>query len=364
MQARSFHRGALALAAVALSSAGLRAQDVAPAAVDATPPYRAYVACESADEVHRVAFDGESLRVERVIQVGYQPTEIEGPHGLTVAADGRHWFLSIAHGKPFGLLYKYRVEDDALVGECELGMFPATMQISPATGLLYCVNFNLHGRMLPSTVSIVDPEEMVEVARTQTGPMPHGSRLSPDGRFHYSCAMMSGHLFEIDAVSFEVVRDLQLDVEPPEGHASAAKPTWVHAHPQRRVVYCALNGAATVVEVDLQRWVVVRRFETAAGPYNLEVTPDGSRMVVTYKTAGAIGIWDLEDGVEVARLPSARGVTHGVAITADGRYAFVTSEGVGAEPGAVDVVDLEALAVVATVDVGLQAGGIALMPRP
>ena len=112
------------------------------------------------------------------IDVGYQATEIEGPHGLTVGPDGKYWYLSIAHGKPFGILYKYNTSDDKEVGECELGMFPATMQISPATGLLYCVNFNLHGRMLPSTVSIVDPDAMVEVGRTVTGAMPHGSPVA------------------------------------------------------------------------------------------------------------------------------------------------------------------------------------------
>ncbi len=322
--------------------------------------YRVYVACESSDEVHRIAFDGKTAKVERKIQVGYQPTEIEGPHGLTVGPNGEYWYLSIAHGKPFGLLYKYRTSDDELVGECELGMFPATMQISDATGLLYCVNFNLHGRMLPSTVSIVDPEEMVEVARTPTGPMPHGSRVSPDGLFHYSCAMMSGHLFEIDATTFEVVRDLQLDVEPPEGHQSVAKPTWVQPHPTKRLAYCALNGKAAVAEVDLDKWVVVRRFQTDKGPYNLEVTPDGEKLIVTYKTAGKIGVWDIESGKELAAIPSTRGVTHGVVVSRDGRYAFVTAEGKGAEPGVVDVVDLRELKKVASVDVGLQAGGIAL----
>ncbi|MEM7201584.1 MAG: cytochrome D1 domain-containing protein [Planctomycetota bacterium] len=344
----------------AVSTAALSAQPAAaqPAA-DAGVRHQVYVACESSDEVYRVGFDGREAVVERVIQVGYQPTEVEGPHGLTVSLDGAHWFVSIAHGKPFGLLYKYRVDDDELVAECELGMFPATMQISPVTGLLYCVNFNLHGRMLPSTVSIVDPEAMVEVGRTPTGPMPHGSRLSADGQHHYSCAMMSGHLFEIDASTFEVVRDLQLDVEPPEGHESEAKPTWVQPHPTRREAYCALNAKATVAVVDLDRWVVTRRLSTGKGPYNLEVSPDGRRMVVTYKGDGAIGIWDLETYEELARLPSTRGVTHGVVISPDSRYAFVTAEGKGAEPGALDIVDLERLEKVAAVDVGLQAGGIA-----
>ena len=323
------------------------------------PVYRVYIACESADEVQLVAFDGKQARVEKTIEVGYQPTEIEGPHGLTVGPNGEFWYLSIAHGKPFGLLYKYRTSDDALVGECELGMFPATMQISPATGLLYCVNFNLHGRMLPSTVSIVDPDAMVEVGRTVTGSMPHGSRLSADGRMHYSCAMMSGELYEIDAATFKVTRNLQLGIEPPADHASEAKPTWVSPHPKTRHVYCALNGKATIVEVDLDQWAISRRWECAAGPYNLDISGDGRYLVATYKTAGKIGVWDLHKGLEVMRIPSTRGVTHGVVISPDGRYAFVTAEGRNSEPGALDVIDLVNRGKIATVDVGLQAGGIA-----
>lgn len=321
--------------------------------------YHVLVAAESADEVYKVVFDGEKARVAKVVEVGYQPTEIEGPHGLAVGLDGKHWYLSMAHGKPFGILYKYDIESDRLVGETELGMFPATMQISKATGLLYCVNFNLHGRMLPSSVSIVDPDAMVEVARTETGPMPHGSRVSADGLTHFSCAMMSGHLFEIDAATFDVRRRLQLDEKQPENHSSEVKPTWVHPHPDGKTAWVALNGAAQIAEVDLATWRVSRRFPCAKGPYNLEITPDGGKLVVSYKTAGEIGVWDVAAGKELARMKATRRVTHGVAITPDGRYAFVTSEGIGAETGAIDVLDLETNARAASVEIGQQAGGIA-----
>lgn len=321
--------------------------------------YFVYVAAESADEVYKVVFDGQEARVVKVVEVGYQPTEIEGPHGLTVGLDGKYWYLSIAHGKPFGLLYKYETGTDRLVGETELGMFPATMQISPATQLLYCANFNLHGRMLPSSISIVDPDAMVEVARTITGPMPHGSRISPDGLHHYSCAMMSGHLFEIDAVSFKVTRRLQLDEKQPEGHDSEVKPTWVHPHPTLPLAYTALNGAAQIAEVDLKNWKVTRRFATDKGPYNLEVTPDGRKLIATYKTAGKVGIWDIKTGKELSRIASSRAVTHGVVISPDGRFAFVSSEGVGSKPGALDVFDMTTNRRVASVELGLQAGGIA-----
>jgi hypothetical protein len=61
----------------------------------------------------------------------------------------------------------------------------------------------------------------------------------------------------------------------------------------------------------------------------------------------------------VARLASSTTLAHGVAMSTDSRYAFVTSEGVGAAPGKVDVIDLRARAKVGTVDIGPQASGIA-----
>lgn len=362
--------GALALLALAAPSAlatGTEGARMGAQAEAAAQNYFLYVAAESSDEVYLLRFDGEQATVERRIPVGVWPTEVEGPHGLTVDPSGEAWYLTMAHGIPFGTLYKFRTSDDSLLGKVELGLFPATMQISRDTGLLYCVNFDLHGDMSPSSVSIVDPEAMVEVARTQTGPMPHGSRLSPDGRRHYSCAMMSDELFEIDAASFEVTRSLHLDDgtggvarRSADGHhAAVTKPTWVYPHPKLPRLFVALNGAAQVVEVDLDGWRVRRRFPTAKAPYNLEVTPSGELLVVTYKGAASVGIWDTQSGEELQRVPTTRRITHGVAIAPDGRFAFVSNEGIGGESGTVDVIDLERRERVASVEVGLQAGGIA-----
>ena len=316
--------------------------------------YYAYVASESADEVALVRFDGAEATVEETIAVGSLPTETEGAHGMRVAPDGDHWFVSIAHGKPYGRVVKYTTSTNRKVGATEVGMFPATMDVSTATGLLYVVNFNLHGEMTPSTVSVVDPEAMVEVDRIETGVMPHGSRLAPDGQTHYSVGMMDGMLYEIDAVTATVSRTLQTGDGTP-------KPTWVHPHPSKPLAYVANNGADEVVVVDLEDWSIARRFATGDGtkPYNLEVTPDGSTLVVSYKGAGETGIWDLDTGEEVAQLANTRPVTHGVVISPDSRYAFVTAEGIGGEPGAVDVFDLQTNERVASVDVGQQAGGIA-----
>ena len=58
-------------------------------------------------------------------------------------------------------------------------------------------------------------------------------------------------------------------------------------------------------------------------------------------------------------MPSSRRITHGVVISPDSRYAFVSSEGIGAEMGTLDVVDLTTNEIAATVEIGLQTGGIA-----
>lgn len=48
----------------------------------------------------------------------------------------------------------------------------------------------------------------------------------------------------------------------------------------------------------------------------------------------------------------------GLVISPDDRYVFVTLEGVGSEPGTVEIIDLRAMVRVASVGVGQQAGGI------
>jgi DNA-binding beta-propeller fold protein YncE len=103
---------------------------------------------------------------------------------------------------------------------------------------------------------------------------------------------------------------------------------------------------------------MTRRIPTGNGVYNLAVTRDGRYLVGTNKRDRSVSVIDIASGREAARVPTTRRVASGVTISSDDRYAFVTQEGVGSEPGAVDVIDLRALRKVATVDIGQQAGGI------
>ena len=336
--------------------------------------YYLYVASESDDTVSLLKFDGNSIKEIKRINVGFYPTEVEGPHGITVDPSGDFWYVTLAHGNPFGKLIKYSTKDNTIIDEATLGLFPASMEVSKVTGFIYCVNFNLHGNIKPSSVSVIDAETMTEITKIKTGSMPHGSRISKDGLKQYSVAMMSGELFEIDALSLNVSRILNLEKNSGKSHTkmkmsekqmnhSVVKPTWVIPHPTNGLAYVAGNGSNEIIEVNLDKWMISKRIKVEKGPYNVEISPNGKYMIATLKGSGETAIWQLEDGLLIKTIKNSTSVPHGVAISNDSRYAFISVEGKGGEPGIVDVIDLKSLKLVDKVEVGKQAGGIAFWKK-
>jgi DNA-binding beta-propeller fold protein YncE len=347
------------------------------------PPhdYWVYVGAESADLIHRVRFGPAGAVVERTIPVGEHPTEMEGPHGLQISRDGKYLHMTTGHGSPDGKYWRFVLGPDTLVGPgIFLGNFPASIDVTPDGLYAFAVNFNLHGEMVPSSVSVIYTPTHTEVARTVTCTMPHGSRLDPSGALQYSTCMMDDQLVELDARTFQVARRFGLargkegpiavmaeaaTGEEHGGHPAhpmvpaTCSPTWAQPSADGRKIYVACNKADQIVELDRDTWSITRRFTTGRGPYNLAVSPDGRLLLATLKQGGSVQAFDLVSGQSVMLVKSSTTLSHGVVVTPDSRYAFVSSEGVGAAPGKVDIYDLKTMARVGSVDVGQQAGGIA-----
>jgi len=120
----------------------------------------------------------------------------------------------------------------------------------------------------------------------------------------------------------------------------------------------ACSKSNELVEIEVGAWTVERRIPAGDGIYNLAASRDGRLIVGTNKRGQSVSVMDAASGRELARIPTTRRLPSGLVISPDSRYAFVTQEGVGSEPGTVDMIDLRTLARVASVDVGQQAGGI------
>lgn len=353
----------------------------APAAAQ-QKDYLVFVASEAVDRVALVRFGAAGANVERVIPVGLMPTEPDGPHGVAVSPDGKSLFVSTAHGQPFGYLWKFDAATGRPLGRVELANFPASMQVSPDGWFAYVVNFNLHGDMVPSSVSVVAVDSMLEVARIPTCVMPHGSRINAQGTRQYSTCMMNDLLIEIDTRTLAVSRHFMLakgkehgDSGPPHVDHQAAhqtataptratmppvscSPTWAQPSPDGARVFVACNKTSDIVEVDAKSWSLTRRLPAGEGVYNLTTTHDGKLLLGTNKRGQSVSIIDLASGTELARVATLRKVVHGVVVSPDDKYAFVSVEGIGSEPGTLEVIDLAKRARVAAVDLGQMAGGL------
>ena len=83
-------------------------------------------------------------------------------------------------------------------------------------------------------------------------------------------------------------------------------------------------------------------------------------MLVTNKKDQSVSVFDTRTWTEAARVKTTKRIPHGIAFSPDGKYAFVTQESVGTDPGAVDAIDLATLMRVASLPLPLQPTGIAL----
>ena len=141
--------------------------------------------------------------------------------------------------------------------------------------------------------------------------------------------------------------------------AASCQPTWAQPSVDGKRIYVACNKSSEIVEIDAENWTLARRIPAGEGVYNLAVSPDGKLLVATNKRGPSVSIFDLATATELARLKTRRKVVHGVVISPDGRFAFVTVEGIGSEPGTLEILDLASRTTVTTLDTPPQAAGIA-----
>lgn len=290
--------------------------------------FRVGVVSESGDIITWLKPDGARLTPDRVVPIGVMPADIDGPHNITISPDNR------------------------------FELFPTTISLTPDGALAFVANSDFHGdHPRTNVVTVVHAASMTPITNMSACDMPHGVKVNHAGNRVYISCMHSDELLEIDVSTLQITR------RAPTGTGHQCAPTFVSVSPDDRTLFVACNYGNSLQVWDATTFTYLREIPVGTGAYNVEPCRDGSLVVVTNKKAQSVSLVDIRTNTEVARIPTSKKIVHGVAFSPDGKYAYISSESIGADPGSVDVVDLAARKVVFSIPVPGQPTGITIWQR-
>jgi YVTN family beta-propeller protein len=192
--------------------------------------------------------------------------------------------------------------------------------------------------------------------------------------------MHSDEILQLDVASFRIARRAKTG----EGHVMAStgpahqgpaaplvggvskecSPTFISVSRDDKRLYVACNYGNSLQVWDAATLTLTKEIPVGKGAYNVEPSPDGKLVLVTNKKEQSVSLVDAVKLTEIARIPTSKKIVHGVAYSPDGRLAYVSSESIGADPGAVDVIDLAARKLVGSVSIPGQPTGITVLQTP
>ena len=345
----------VSLAGMAQSADERKAQLPATLAADR----KIYVANEDDGTVSVI--DGTSLKAIRSIAVG------KGAHNVQISPDGtRVWVTNngspstypdnsshkgmpkAEHGSmaATGEVWAIDTATDTVVAKVGVGKHPAHVVLTNDGMFALVTNGG------ENTVSVVDTATLSGVETIPTGEFPHGIRVSPDGKQAYVANLKGGTVSVIDLESRKQVRQISVGKGPAQ----------VGFTPDGRFAFVSLSQEGRVAVIDPKAQKVLRTVDVGVVPIQLFVTPDSSKLIVanqgTRKSPGkTVSVIDLNNFEVVKTIITGNGA-HGVAIGANGRYAYVSNS----YANSVTVIDIQAGKAVKTLSIGRGPNGITVAP--
>ncbi|NNK64044.1 MAG: PQQ-binding-like beta-propeller repeat protein [Gemmatimonadetes bacterium] len=318
------------------------------------------------DEV--LLLDPADGTITRRIAVDPRPGERDEPHGVAVSPDGRHWWVTVAHGDP--TLHLFESGGDRRVGTVTLGLPGAGRPgISPDGGTVIVPDYWLGGTGAMSGAAVVRADDLAVVERLELCPAPHQAAYSPDGRWVAVPCPLSDEVLLLDAADLSVRHRVGLGLAPGAPFATEpgnplVRPMNVAWAPTSDRVWVTLMRQGAVSAIDTTG-VELARGATPRQPTQIAVTPDGSRLIVPARGDFLLAVLDAETLETVDRIVLADDPhPHGVVLSPDGATAFIAHEGTTRSSGAVTAVRLADGQVLWRTAAGVFTLGIAWRPGP
>ena len=199
-----------------------------------------------------------------------------------------------------------------------------------------------------NVVHVIDLASKRSVGQIPTDKYPHGLRLSPNGKDLYVANMRGGTVSVIDVGTLKETARISVGKGPVQVGFST----------DGTMAFVSLSAENSLGIIDTAKGRLVKKVPVGSTPIQMYATPDTRNVYVANqgsatKPADTVSVVDPQAGKVVATIKTDKGA-HGVAISKDGRYVFVTN----IEAGTLSIIDTTSNKVVATHRVGAGPNGV------
>jgi YVTN family beta-propeller protein len=351
-------RAGVALAALAALLAGCSSDSSQPNGPRSPNPVageRLYVTSGFTDEVLRI--DPSDGSVVSRIPTERRRDEVDEPHAVAVSPDGRHWYVSVAHGEP--TLWKFEMDGDRLVGRVTLPTAGAArIGITPDGSRAFVPDYDRSRPAVPSRIAVVELADLSVIATPVVCGGPHHAEVDPGGHLVAVACSLSDEIVLLDAGTLEERGRFFAGPEAGPPGQPALKPLNLDWSPDGRTIWVGLHLAGSVrafrVDGEIIGTVVVGN-----RPAQIAHTSDGGTLVVANRGDASLSLVDTGSLIETATIPLGAEHPHGIALDASGKRAFVSCEGTPQTSGHAVAVDLESESVLWSIEAGAYTLGAA-----
>ncbi|TAK62496.1 MAG: hypothetical protein EPO24_04895 [Bacteroidetes bacterium] len=318
--------------------------------------------------------DIKTLLVSRYIQAGVANVftqSPQAPHNITVDTANNCYYVNLVVA---GKIVKYRLSDNEKLGEVSGILSPTQVALSADGMTGYSAQFAQN----TNAIRIFNTQTMTLEAQQISSPFlnkPHGVQFTPD----YSELWVTGNFSDNIMVAHvgvvtttEMIPLIPNDTLPP-GTGGRLQPYQTAITSDGRYVYvtCQISNEVRVIDRDSMK--VTRIIAVGQRPLILAISPDDQYVYTANRNSNDVSVIRTSDNVVVQTIPNVGPQPHGIALSADGKYAFVTCENVTALvpphhptegskiPGVLSVIDLTTYSVIKKIEVGAFAAGVAVV---
>lgn len=269
------------------------------------------------------------------------------PFRVAITPDGAFAYVTNVGDNTVSVI---ETADHTVVTTIGVGGGPRNVAISPDGAFGYVVNHD------SDDVSVIDIASNTVVATVGVGDRPFDIAITPDGALAYVTIGGRHNVEVIETATNTVVATVE----------SGTVPRGVAIMPNGEFAYVMNNGDNTISVIEVASNTVVVTLNVRHNPAGVAISPDGQFVYVSHsfsdQTPPRLSVISTASNLVVAEVPvttnPVEGGAHGVAITPDGKFIYVTLS----VNNTMAVIETSTDEIIATIGVTDLPFGIAITP--